>query len=56
MPSRLRQRLYWIKVGLLPYGVEGLWRRPVHRARWVLESPEVLERWVDRRLALGDGY
>jgi len=56
MPSRLRQRLYWIKVGLLPYGVEGLWRRPVHRARWALRSPEALERWVDRRLALGDGY
>ena len=56
MPSRLRQRLYWIKVGLLPYGVEGLWRRPLHRARWALRSPEALERWVDRRLALGDDY
>ena len=56
MPSRLRSRLYWIKVGLLPYGVEGLWRRPVHRARWALRSPAALERWVDRRLALGDDY
>lgn len=56
MPSRLRTRLYWMKVGLLPYGVEGLWRRPVHRARWALRSPEALERWVDRRLALGDDY
>jgi Sulfotransferase family len=56
MPSRLRQRLYWTKVRLLPYGVEGLWRRPVHRARWRLRSHDALEGWVDRRLALGEGY
>ena len=54
--SRARVALYGAKVRWWPrFGLSGLVRRPIHRARWALRSTEAMERWVDRRLAL-DGY
>jgi Sulfotransferase family len=55
-PSPLRVALWRARERWWPrYGVTGVVRRPVHRVRWATRSPESIERWLDRRLAL-DGY
>jgi len=44
----------WRRAGQLGWGkVAGL---PAHELRWRLSDPSAIERWTERRLALGGGY